>query len=560
MPIELVALPDVQQTITRPATFEMANQIIEIAGLPKDTVIHYNGKRGTRATPGAFLSDNGEREAIFSSSNITFVSITEDYNTDAIQEIQPFSWDQRALFLDTKLGLSIRPVYIESSVSIEIIFRHSSETEVRRWLSTMYTKASAGRQVNLHSIGYSYPLPHEFFGHLLKDVHALREAVEPYGEDLETYFNKHRSARMETISNQIGEQLVFNIRERQSGIQGFFEIPTVPDKPEHLEELGLWQGTLVYKYSYHRPEQMLIQYPISVHNQYMPDKYLRNLNSVEDPYVRPNYFSFGQTALNQFSLDNQITQLRPPEPYIRIPIFDDFGENNHNAETIFPEATSTIFTALVFPDAVDKKTLCNLNELGDVFIDEDILDFLKSEAPYLNKLYHSVFHLNFFIDGTTRPYEEVEVLPDLTVKATRTLSMRSRYHIRLSLLPEINKPIYGALKRVAEHPKAFYKVVKGMNELFAIDPDFRNWENARKVEPWQFTAIYHALTGFSPGNAFARGADLTSYLTEELTTSQELYGLFRQLTPERIRLYLNDKRLRMKTVMTGFCVARIKDE
>lgn len=556
MPITLIPLPDIQQTITRPMNFEMAQQIIEIADLPRDIVIHYNGKRGARATPGSFMNDNGNHQANFTASNILFMIITEDYNTDAIQEIQPYSWDQRPLFLDSKLGFSLRPVYIENNVTVEITYRHSSETEVRRWLSTMYTRAAAGRQVNLHSLAYSYPLPREFFDFLLKDVHQLRENIEPYGDSLETYFDKHRTERLFTMTNQAGEQPVFMVKERQSDIQGLFEIPTVPEKPEHLSDIGMWQATLVYKYTYQRPEEMLVEYPIAVHSQYMPERYLKNLMSLEDPRSRPHYFSFGQQAMEQFSLDRVADRTLPEHRYITIPPFDDFGENNANSETVFPQPTSTIFTAMVFPDEADHKTLCNLNDLGDVFIDEDILDFLKDEAPYLNKFYHSVFHLSFFIDGVTRPYEEIEVLPDLTVKATRTLSMRSRYHIRLALLPDINKPLYAALKRVTEHPAAFFKIVKGINELLVIDPVFKNWEDRRTVEPWMFDAVYHVLTGFSPGNVYGRGVDLTSYLTNELVTAQNLHGLLSRIDLRTLNAYLNDKKLRMRTVMNGFCVAR----
>lgn len=560
MPITLVALPDIQQTVTRPMNLDMAKQIIEVADLPKDIVVHYAGKRGARATPGSLMHSNGHKEAEFSASNILMLSITEEYNTEAIQEIQPFSWDQRPLFIDKKLGLSLRPVYIENNVTVEIIFRHSSETEVQRWLSTMYTRASAGRQGNLHTLSYSYPFPHEFFKFLLEDVHKLREAVEPYGDTLEEYFDKHRSPRLFTISDQNGTEQVYTVREKQSNVQGFFEIPTVPEKATHLDDLGMWQGVLVYKYSFQRPEQMLIEYPISVHNQFLPEKYLVNLLSIDDPRSRPHYFSYSQEALEHFSLDRQADPILPSARYITIPEFDDFGEDNHNSETIFPEPTATIFTALVFLDETDHRTLCSLDELGDVFIDEDILAFLRTEAPYLTKLYHSVFHLSFFIDGVTRPYEEISVDANLCVKATRTLSMRSKYHIRLSLLPEINKALYSALKRATEHPAAFFKIIKGINELLAIDPTFKGWEKLGRVEPWMFDAIYHVVFGLSPGNVFGRGMDLTGYLTEHLYSSQRMYGLFKDLNLKTLMSYLGDKRLRMKTVMDGFCVARHIEE
>ncbi len=553
MPRHLIALPDIEQTVTRPLTFQIVNQIYEIAQLPTDTEIQYAGKRGTNMAPGTSMSDFN-RSPKFTTSNITFITITEDYDQSSVQEIQPYSWDQKPVFLDDKLHVSLRPVYIPVNAEIEIVFRHTSETEIRKWLGMMISRVSHGRDINLHDITYSYPLSHEFTL-LLEDIHALREAVDGYNESFSTYFDKCRSARMTTFSNIAGEQRHLVVKETQSQIIGTFEFPVLPEKPEHLQDIGLWQGRLVYKFMYQRPDQVLVDFPISVHNQYLPEKYLKNLETVIDPRQARHYQSYSYAALDHFSCDHYAEQSREPYPYIQIPSFDDFGKTSHGSETIFPQKTATILTALCFLDE-DKKTLANLNELGDVYIDEDILAFLKSEYRYLNKPYLSIFQVTHYQDGIMRPYDKIEILSDLTVRAVNPLSLRQRHHIRLSLYPDIHQPLYGALKRLAGHPKAFYKVIRSMNELLAIDPDFNNWEKTEKIDDWMFEAVYRILNVTHQGNLMSPNTNLDAYLTDWAGTTRNNFHLLTKLDPKVIQQYLEQKRRLRHTVMNAYIIAR----
>lgn len=557
MPCCLIPVPDIEQTVTRPTVYQIVKQIYEIAELPLDTEIVFAGKRGARSTAGSTISDAGHTsipKTRFSASNITFITVTEDYNAEAVQEIQPMAWDNRPIFVDSAVGLTLRPVYLPSMVEIEVTFRHSSETEIRKWISKTMARVSHGRDVNLHDITYTFPITHAFTL-LLEDVHTLRETVEGYGEDLGEYFEKHRSSRMTILSNQAGEQRHIVVKEKQSQILGQFSFPVVPEKPEHLQDLGLWQGRFTYQYRYDRPDQLLVEYPIAVHNQYMPEKYWKHLLSVVDYQDHRYYQSFSYHALQNFSSDRYTDISRSPYPYIQIPAYDDFGEKYGNEDTIFPSDTATILIAMSFLDE-DKKTLLNLRELGDYYIDEDVLGFLVTESPYINFLHKSIFNISVYQDGVRVTDDKIEVTPSLDVRFTEQRSMRSRYHVRLSAIPNMRKPLYDALKRLTAHPKAFYKVIRAMNELLMVDPDFANWEKTEKVEDWMFTAVWRILFVSHQGNLASSGTNIDPYIAEHITTIRNNFHLLTKKSPEEIIKFLKQKwRIRL-THMNGYLIAR----
>ena len=554
MPCCLISLPDIEQTVTRPTVYQVVKQIYEIAEIPKDTEILFAGKRGTMQTPGGNIEDTGITKTKFASSNLTFITVNEEYSPEAVQEVQTMAWDNRPIFLDEKLGLSLRPVYLPSKIEIEITFRHSSETEIRKWISRMMAKVAQGRTTaHLLSISYTFPVSHEFTM-LLEDIHRLREETEGYGEDLGDYFEKHRTARMTTLSDQTGNNRHIVITEKQGQILGQFSFPVLPDKPEHLQEHGLWQGRFTFSYTYERPDQLFLQYPLSVHNQFLPEKYWNNLETIEDPQARRYYQSHSYTALQNFSLDQETENIRRPTDYIRIPSFDDFGRKTDGTETIFHQDTATVFTALSFLDT-DKMSLLDLNELGDYYIDSDILEFLRSERLNLHKLYHSVFNISVYENDVRVMDNKIEVTADLMVKFLKPHSMRSRYHVRLSVVPSLTKPLYDALMRLKRYPRAFYKTIKAMNELLERDPDFNNWEKSETIKDWMFDAVWRVLNVSHQGMVGSPRTNIDPYLDEHIATIRNNFHLLTKLSPEEIKKRLQEKWRFRYTHMNAYLIA-----
>lgn len=548
MPSVTIPLPDIEQIVVRPTVYQVIDQVRDILGMAKDVEIIYAGKRGIARATGSAISELGyDNEAKFTSDDFVTIEVVENYDVDAVQEINSHNYDNAPIFSDPKLDFSLRPIYLPSIMEITFSYRSTSETEVRQWIATQITKANRGRETTLHHIVYSFPLPFEFF-YILNDVHTLREANEGYGQTLMQYFNQHRISRVSTMTDQAGTKAVPVIHEKQAQIVGSFDFTVSPEKPEYDRERGTWGSRFVFRYTYWRPDQCFLHYPIAVHNDFLPDIYTKHLESAVDYDTTKAYYSHGMAAASSFALGQRVNTPRYPSSIITIPSFDDFKPE-------VKQHTATIIMARCFLDDT-KQDLLSLKELGDYEIDSDILDFLSTESQYLNKLFFSVFHVEHYVNGELQQYDKIEVTPELMVRSKTPLSMRDVHHVRFAALPEINAPLYDALKRLSKHPGAFLKVVAAFNEVIAADPDFGSLTSYERIEDWMFTSIYRILFMMHQGNLYSIGTNIDTYVNEIMYSNKNVLGLLTKLDPNFIKKYLESKRRLRVTVMNAAIIAK----
>lgn len=536
MPCVSTTLPDIEQSVARPIIFGILNQIFETTGLSKDSEIIYVGKRNIARMPGSTIDDEGKKDAKFQSGRFTFVEVDEKYEAAAIQEIQAHSYEQKPIFCDGSLGFSLRPIYTPSDVTMTVRYRSNSETEVRRWVANMVVRASRGSDVNLHRIDYSYPVPYGFLM-LAEDIWKLREAVEPYGESFQQYIVNHSSGRLAVISNQAGKYSQLVVNERKVRIQGFFDFVGIPEEPTLDSESGMWEIQFKYTFKYERPDAVLIFYPVSVHNQLIPEKYTDHIDSEFDPALLNASRSNSYEDLERFELDSVAMATRPPIPFIKIPHYDDFKPQNP------PPGTATVISALCFVDD-DKETLMDMNDLGDFIIDADVLEFLKSEYPHMTKLYHSFFNVAIYNGEFSLVGERVIVTPDLKIKSTKALDLRRVYHVRVSIIAEVHMLLQAALVRLSKFPKAFTKVISSINELLRTNPDFNLLPSRNQIEPWELTEVYRVLTGGLRTNALSPDVSPVMYEDQSLSKwlRQPTATFLKDLDPVMVKEYLRNKR------------------
>lgn len=554
MPAVIYELPDIEQTVSRQTAYGVIEQLKEIIGLPQEVQVTFTGKREVSKLGGSAIDGEGLKTQFSATGHRLMLTVIEEDDFASVQEIQPMSFDQRPVFEDPNIDFSLRPVYKRSKVELQITFRHTSETEVRRWAGRILSSTAQGRDTYLHDMVYTYPVPKEFLM-MAYDIHRLREAQDGYGDTLTQYLKKCQIGMLTTIVARDGCDPILAVKEKQSQVIGNFSFTVAPDKPTHLPELGIWETTFSYFYQYERPDAACIRFPVAVHNQPLPEIWLRHLDSPVDYQARNTYQSRSYTALNYFSHDAKLARCHRPNPYIRYPEFDDFGEGSGLADTVFDQDTGTIMVLLSYLDT-DKKSLLSLHELGPYMIDEDVLAFLSFESPHLANLYHSVYHISVYKNGVRMLDDQVEVTPELMVKCKSPQSYRDQFHVRFSAIPNITKPLYQSLMRLKGFPKAFFKTVKLMNELLAIDPDLELWEKGNKVESWMFSGIYRVLTATHQGNLFSPDTNLPHYGTGPGFTERPYWGLLENIPKEVIDDYLRRKRVIRFVEMDAYVIAR----
>lgn len=546
MPAHFLSLPDIDQTVARPAIFSIINQLSEITKLPKDTQINFKGDAAAVLTPGTSIDDSS-RDAKFAARHYTFVDVVETPQLGAMQEVFMFAKENPLIFYDQELGVELRPVYTTSDVTIQLRFRSPSETEVKRWMAEMYLNTSRGRDINLHTLNYTFPIPYGFLG-LLEDIWTLREAHVGYNESFEKYFTDHATQKLTILANQAGGMRHLAVRDTQTRIQGMFDFAGVPDAPVKDNATGTWEIAFSYKFSYQRPDAIFVEFPLTVHQELLPSKWYSGLRIEDDPELRQIYYTRSYTALSRFEGNRMAEGIRDIVPYIRIPDFDDFSCR------LFPPWTSTVLTSLSFIEE-DGKTLLDLKELGDYILDEDVVQFMKSEASHMNKLFHSLFYVSIYEGDRKLPDEKVLVSSQLVVSCKEPLNPRKVYRVRLSMLTNIQSGQWAAIERLGAYPKAFTKVLASLNELLAKNPDFVKLQRNRTIESWEMTYAYWVLSGGNnPVGSKGNSVVWNDIVTSPGNSGREGQQFFGSIPPAVLKEYFAVKRRSMPTVQTSYIV------
>ena len=548
MPCHSVTLSGIEQVVSRPVIFSVIEQIFSIARLSNDTQIYYHGATGVIQTPGSNISDNN-RDAKFSPDKYTFIEVEENYQPGALQETHVHSNENLPVFHDKTISLTLRPIYLTSEVKISIRYRSASETEVRRWMADMYMKVSRGRDINLHTVKYTYPLPFPLI-ELIEDSWKLKENIAPYGENFRDYMVRNSGDRLTLIATQSGEMRQLAITETQSRILGFFDFDSIPDKPTRNQDDGTWEVSFGYRFSYQRPDAVFIQYPVSIHNQFLPKKYLEFENAEDDYSTRKHYQSSSYEALSRFENSQSDRLIKPGPRYIQMPEFDDF------IPTLPHPGTASVIVALCFLDN-EKKDLISLQDLGDYVIDSDIMEFLLGEYPYMLKIYHSFFHISVYKNGVMQNDSLFEITPELMVRSKEPLDLRSVYRVRIAVITDIELLLWSAIERLGKYPKALTKLLGCLNELIYQNPDFAALYRRKIIKEWELSYIYWIMTG-------GRSPMRTSYLANSFAMSTDKpkngridnQNTFFNMDKEEIAKYLDYKLRNMLTVQINGIISR----
>lgn len=536
MPLVTLSLPDVHETVGRPVVMQAAAQIMKLTDIPDTIRIYYKGKSASVATPGTQLDTKENREALHPNRRTILVEATEEYSMEDIRSIRSTYDDSVPVFRDTETGVFIRPIYVTSKIMLNFKFRTHSETEARRWISDVMVRTDKGRVINIHSLAYTYPIPYQALG-LLKSVYSNRERIDGYGQSFAEYFQSCASSRLSVVANRTDYQdqtHTLVVRERQGRIQGSFEFIGTAAEPTKDNNAALWEVSFDYQFTYDRPEQLLLEYPIVVHNKPLPSIYTGEDDEDEDPEIRPSFRSNDMEMLSMFEAGSEPTA-RPVPAYPVLPPWD------HYKPKVFPYATASVFQALVAVEETQRKNLLDLRDLGDYALDQDILAFLYDEIPYLTKLYSSFYHLTLYQNDEIFLAEKTEVVAPLQFRAKEPLDLRKMHRVRLSVIEDISLLDWDAVVRLKKHPKAFYKTVSLINQYLRYNPDFQKRYNRNELEDWELEYVWWVIRG---GKGLP---DLPEGTWREFE---------KKITQEEYRKWASTFKLIPKTVQTSWIIAR----
>lgn len=474
MPNISLTVPETEQSVIRPVILDIVKQIKDITKIPAETMILYPGEIEKTYQPGSAIDNPTEDRSRFLNTNMVHIEVDEDYNKDTLLSTAVTRPEHLHIFFDDKLKVVVRPVYSNTTISINFKFRSKSQTAIKRWRDDIRIRISMMRDVNLHQVSYHYLIPADIT-RVLKEIHRLRETVEPYNESFATYLTTNGTTRLTELSNQSGEKTGLAIAETQMRIVGYFDFDSTPDKPEQDSESETFIGSFTYKFSFDKPIACNMSYPVMVHNQILSTEF----RPPEESYNLDNQigtYSYSYDALSFFEITNKIDRITGKSPGITLPPFDEFTPTS-----ILPY-TATIFTALCQVTEEDKRTLLNLRELDFVILDGDVLNFVdKSEYPFLLEAYKSLLHVDVYIGNNITSNGTFSVDKNLNVISNQDLDFRLSYRVRFSIVTNIDMLTDAAIDRIRRYPVAMVKILQSINEALRNNFEFNNLANSTVI-------------------------------------------------------------------------------
>lgn len=559
MPTVSLTLPEITQAVIRPIVYDIIGQVQHITKIDPSTKIYFSGDSGKRQTSGSSIDSDTDRLAVFNTNRMAFIEVEEEYDIGAIGTTAVTRGEQLPVFIDEALGVHIAPVYASTDMVINFKYRCPSKTEAIRWRDDIRIRVSQMNNIFMHSVTYHYMLPIEAIV-LTQAIHANREANFGYGETYEEYMTAHSTPRLTLVGDLTNKSSSLVISETQCRIIGLYGFDALPDKPEHDDGTGTWTISFSYKFSYEKPIGCAIRYPVIVHNQLLPQDLIDFTDKAYDIDKVNKSYSLSIDALHSFE-SGAIMNSRIIYDYeIKIPSYDDFIPGSYN------KGMGTVLTALCEVDA-DKHTLLNLNELGDIAVDVDVMQFIKeSELQYMGKAYFSILNLSLYRDKFLASSGTLSLDASLNVTSVNELDLRRQHRVMLSIVTDLTMLTKEALDRLRRYPKALVKIIGAINEILRNHPDFEKLSTKPVVTKRDLDPIYRMITGYSLSNGakgtnseyYGPGRNINSWPYSGNKYSDSKIGInngmFSDIDPRVVENYRNN-RIGNNTVMTTGIVA-----
>lgn len=455
MPNARIEIPDTENAIFRPVVLDVVRQLCEITGIPTDTRILFPGDKTETYQQGSTIGEirsNVERTSLPFNDQIRIDVTEQTYQGN--MALSAYRSDMTPIFYDNKLGVALRPVKIATDVELEIKFRSASKSQALGLKNRLETNLMSYGDINLHEANYHYMIP-EWIVDLLSCVHKQREAIAGYGDTFDVYLAEHSKTNLTVIANQSGSARSLAYAEKCVRIQGLYDFDIAPQKGTNEDSASTWITTFTYKFQYDKPVACHVSYPVIVHNQLLPRKFVFH-DTAPNLDNKRKVFSQAGSIHHYFETQDRLTNYGAYERAITIPKFDEFKPNIELGET------ETIYTALITVDLDNPKVILNLNELGDYMVDPDIYTYLKDISADLTVPYKTPYLVSLYENGVLTNDRKIYVDGDLNVVSRTELNPRNMYQVRFSIVKNIFAIDSRSLKMLVLHKEALIKTLLSM--------------------------------------------------------------------------------------------------
>lgn len=444
MPRFAVEIPEVWESITRPVVMQVTRDMFTSLGVPQDTPIMYVGGGISTPQPGSTLDDHGKVKNTFPTKTKFKIEVSEDYPEADALSMAVFRPEQNHVFMDSDLGIYVKPAYQRAEVTITVTYRTSDRTDAELWQNKEKRIVGRGKDDYLTDVTYHYPIPPSVMV-ILCELHRMREENKGYGEPIGKWLKDHFSPKFTTISNQAGNGETVVIRENQVSITGWFDFGHTPPQFQQDGEGGAWETDFTFKFFYDKPETVVMDYPLMIHNNIVGPQFRddsKPYSFEEDFILQP---SLSKSLFQKFGYPERAKLAWQARPGLPIPHFDDWLPDHE-----LP-VTQCITRLLLQVDPADKRAIINLADLGNWKFKTTALAYMLSDRTFITSPRESVFSLTLHRKQELMDISKLQVTQGLDVFYQEDLDERQYYHLVVSVLTDLTYLSLGALRRLSAH-------------------------------------------------------------------------------------------------------------
>lgn len=531
MPTQYVTLEETSRSIMKHCFNDIIKEVVYAMGFPPDTiVVLHNGTEFTK-------TDNRNNVSIRETPNLPstvsqrrlLVNITDNYNEDSLSSTTVSQRDAPPIFHDHDIDCMVYPVYVKSDIVINFEYTSPSKTEAMRLRDDIRVKLSDSRNILHHEVEYDIIIP-DGVSDFIADIYDLKSRLFPM--ELLEYFNSRSTERIRLVTDMANASNArLAVHERQVRIIGIMDFSPEPEPIEQDKETNTYKLTIPYKLSMDVPRGMCFTYPPMICNRVMPNHYLQ---FVEDrkrarKKARANLgYTNSLRALSYFEVQNQVDYCIDTDLPKNVPLFDEFLVRTSHPGYV------TLYTFLTEVDETDKKTLLNLRELGDFYLDERLAEFISTVErayivnPYMSYFYLSLYQTNKYIDNNI-----LEVDADMTVRSKVELSLVKPVRVALNVCLDTTFLNPTVQERMYDYPEIYLlylsELVDGMKNFRS---EFSRMGVAEATFYRNFILMLHKAVN-REDHAFVK--TFMSIIVRDMIATQNLVGALRHGYPKLYR-------------------------
>lgn len=460
MPIVEIAIPDTKDNILRPITRTVVNDIADLYNIKKEIKILYPDESGVEKQTGSSLTDKGNKNVDFGADDLLTIDVKEELFKEVVMA-QPtwFSEEYPPIFKDDNLNITIAPVYRESWLTFEFIYRADDKTKAMKWRDEMSFTFINYRNTIAHVLNYHYIIPEEII-YVLSKIHEKIEKIDGYGLTFDEYLKSHFDTRLTNVTDPSGKHSSLAIAEYQTNVFGDLDTEAELEKGEKNDNNSTWEVRFTYKIHFSRITLLNFTYPQVVHQQpleyplvpkttYVNEKgeieeiHTSNYPSIQNRNYAKSYGLIMATASyfprNEMEYENR--------KGIKIPSDDEFYP-----DTVVPGTRNVMTLQLLFEENEKDKLnidLMDLKKFSDkYYFEQDILNFMYGEAKYMNIPSKSVFQVTLYNQWGNLDYRSIYVDNELIIRNNNKINLRNNYHIRFGVYYDLSLLDPDALDRL----------------------------------------------------------------------------------------------------------------